>query len=454
MDNGQNALVKPTAVWWRRPLTAPAVLLALLALLVITVHTNAYTRVSPIDELQHFDYAVKASRGHVVREGERVGQDAMRAEACHGVDSPGAISPPCDLAKFDPSSFRELGYNTAANQSPVYYAVSGLCGRLLVAVGVTDDLFRATRLAGAGWLGAGLVVSWMLMSCFGIPTRRRWPPLVIVATAPVVLHATATVNADGTLLLTGASMAIVSVRWIQGRLPLVVPIATSFIVMVIEPTNIFVVAVAAALGVCAASAPGDPLSVDEGAAREGREAASRAIFGIAVTVAAILAVLGGFLVRRAIALDIAAVTLPRDSRIAASELRFDNVVGQMSTLATPLWNPYLPAELSTRWTGPLLILTNWFLLAGTIGSAFLGRMRLVALAAGCLIAVMLLGGPALAWWNFQSSRVHFAIPGRYGLSLLPLLAAVVAYAVQRRAALVAAYALAAACFFNVMSTLT
>ena len=51
--------------------------------------------------------------------GDKVGNQALRQEACRGVDAPAFALPPCSpTATYDPHVFQERGYNTAALDAP------------------------------------------------------------------------------------------------------------------------------------------------------------------------------------------------------------------------------------------------------------------------------------------------------------------------------------------------
>ena len=102
----------------------------MIAFIPAFIHIVQYTQFSPIDELRHLDYALQITSGHVPEIGDKLGQDAMREEACRGIDLP-FRSPRCDSATFDPIAFRDDGWQTAAPHPPVYYILSGISGRTL-----------------------------------------------------------------------------------------------------------------------------------------------------------------------------------------------------------------------------------------------------------------------------------------------------------------------------------
>src|SRR6478672_4908576 len=146
---------------------AAAVALMALAAVLVVLHVRAYTALSPLDELQHVDYLDQASRFDFVHDGERVGQLAMREQACRTVDSPGFVSPPCHARHLTPVQFQEGGFNTASGDPPTYYAVTGLLARVAIHLPGVDSLVTGGRLVGALWLGLGLIGTFVLARRLG-----------------------------------------------------------------------------------------------------------------------------------------------------------------------------------------------------------------------------------------------------------------------------------------------
>src|SRR5262245_20124144 len=195
----------PASRRWRRPGALSVVPLGLLALALVLVglHVREYRIVSPIDELQHIDYALKASQGELVRRGDHEGQEALREEACRGLDNPMPL-PSCEARSYDPTDFQEEGYNTAYAHPPGYYWVSGIGGRLLAALPGVGGPVTGVRLMGALWLGVGLIATWYALGELSIRASARIAVLVLVASAPTVLLFSATVNPDATSITVGA----------------------------------------------------------------------------------------------------------------------------------------------------------------------------------------------------------------------------------------------------------
>ncbi|MEP4653141.1 MAG: hypothetical protein ABJ314_23410, partial [Ilumatobacter sp.] len=122
------------SVWDRTDWWAVGALF-LVSLILVGLHVRAYTQLSPIDELQHIDYVIKAGDFEPPHVNDPVGFEAMAEAACRSVDAPGYIGPPCGLDRYDPEDFQENGVNTAARQFPVYYTITGVISRFVVATG-------------------------------------------------------------------------------------------------------------------------------------------------------------------------------------------------------------------------------------------------------------------------------------------------------------------------------
>lgn len=190
----------------------PPVIVVLVALLNVSLHVRAYTLVSPIDELQHIDYLYKSPS--IVAPGDRVGNDAMREEACRGIDFPWSALPACvDGAVYDPESFQERGYNTAAVNTPLYYSVTHLMALPIMWLSPIDNLVEAGRLAGGVWLAGGLLLAYAVGRRLG---AARWPAaavLVAVACVPAVVYLSATITPDAATFAVGAGMWLAALWW-------------------------------------------------------------------------------------------------------------------------------------------------------------------------------------------------------------------------------------------------
>lgn len=402
-----------------------AAALAVLSFTIVALHVHRYPTLSPIDELQHFDYAYKVAHGELVRNGDRVGDFAMRTEACRTVDAPGFVAPPCDSETLHPDQFQELGYNTAASQSPLYYVVTGWTARALDLLPGVGGFFDAARLAGGLWLLLGALTVVLLAAHLGAPKGAQLAVAGLAITSPLVLHATATVNTDGSLLATGGAVALLTLLWEERRIPLALLLGAAFLAFVVEPTNILV-------GVLC----GAYLVLRGALTQTGR----RIVVTLAVAAGVVVSMYAANVItgeaKTALAGEVEVVELPKDKQFATTELAMAQVAENVPALVTPLAHPYLPPFLRSSLMHVAVMASNWMLLGGVIGAALWSSRssRVTAMACAALF-VMVVAGPALVLYNFATSSVYFAIPSRYGLSLLPALFAVLAAGFRSRRAL-------------------
>jgi hypothetical protein len=114
-------------------------------------------------------------------------------------------------------------------------------------------------------------------------------------------------------------------------------------------------------------------------------------------------------------------------------LSFEQVLGQVQATVTPARDPYFVSFLQNNKIRTINQLTDWALLGGAVGlAAFAGRgSRGEALAAASIVC-MLATGPLLTVTNFVFQGAVYAIPSRYGLSLMPALAACLALSLDKR----------------------
>lgn len=172
-----------------------------------------YRPVSPLDEIAHFDTALKASEGRLwLPSSERLSQESMRLEACRGFGSKAFKPPPCGLAQYNPEKFQAEGYNTAAGRPSLYYPVTGYAARAISAVAGVDLLTAARVASLTGWaLGAGLLA--FLITRISRSAVVGGGAALAVAMLPLALGQAVTTNPDSWGLLVGTGV----IGWVWSR---------------------------------------------------------------------------------------------------------------------------------------------------------------------------------------------------------------------------------------------
>lgn len=184
---------------------------------------SRFTGVSLYDEMTHVDYAYKiAYEGRVPRAIEPL-SDAVLAEwACR----PTLWNPTdelCTLAESGqatPEEFPADGVNYNGFHPPLYYALTGLGARALIAMTspVSDlSLVVAMRVMSVMWLSAGL------LAFFG--TMRMWlgrrslslAVTLALATTPAIASFGVQVNPDAAAILAGTAAVYLAHRIFRGQ---------------------------------------------------------------------------------------------------------------------------------------------------------------------------------------------------------------------------------------------
>lgn len=405
---------KPGRASWVVPLTAGLIVLILGALVLST-----YPRLSPVDELQHVDSSIKASQGRwYIPAGEYVGQEAMRIQACDGIDA-GWPTPPCTTPTFDPGDFQELGINTAAGRPSLYYVVTGYLGRAVSAV------------TGAGFLVSARIVS--LLSLAMGAALLAWACLrlslspvlavslgVLCGALPPVLSQGITVNPDAWSLLAGTTITALALGAV-GRSPLRVALVLGLAVtltVLVKPNFVVLAVVPIVLLALAWWRDRDSASLK----RLGAAVFAAAVSGAAFVATMIPAYLTDSRVKEAP--QIVNSTLPEGTPWPIGQA-LDDILRNF----IPMYQPS-PVDLfeKTVLVG-LAAVATVVLVSGSISALAHAPSQSRSFALGLAGTLGLVATPALVYVGQYLSNAFFPYPQRYSFVVLPVLA--LAWASQR-----------------------
>lgn len=401
-------------------------LLLLVAVLNVFLHVRTYTMVSPVDELQHIDYLFRSPA--VVAPGDTVGDDAMREQACRGIDAPGFPVPACTVdGDYRPRDFQENGYNTASINTPVYYTITHAIAWVVQKVTGMESLVTAGRLVGALWLGAGLVVAYFAGLRLGAPRWALAAVLSAVACVPAVVYPSSTITPDAATFLAGALVLWTGLWWEDNplrRWPWLAAV-TAFVVL-LKMTNILA---PLALGLYIVFRLVASYRRGSGASPADRR--GWWVGGSTIAATAAVALVGWSVIQAARAHGDPS-DVPMNARFAVQAMAVDPIFASLGLWITPIsaaWVPVGDETLSTLLLRfPPLLMTAGFLATALFGVG-MGRAR--TLAWGYLIPAVV-GAPAFIVLSFVAQSVYVPPPLRYGYVLAP--AMVIFAALHLRAA--------------------
>lgn len=402
-------------------------------------HLLTFTQLSPVDEYQHVDYLDRTLHLEHVNGGEQVEELAMREQACRGLDLDGFVLPPCDAEELLPEQLPGSGYNHAYVDPPGYYVITAPLAKLTQSVTGVDSVVTAARGIGVLWLGAGLVVTFLLARRLGADDAAAAGASLLLAVTPLVLQGSATVTTDAPELLVGGALTLLSVAVVERRTSPWWLLPAGAAAMTFKGTSLAIVGVLGLFllveAVRTVRRRGTTGGVGPGV-RPG--VASGGGAGVAVLPALLLlsgaaaTLLAWTAVRTATALP-TVDDIPANKGFEVDSIGWSELAPTFVTFMSPVQNTNSPAFTQTASLLIVAALVNLLLVVGAAGAAWFGDWGEVSTRlATCVVAGMALGGPAFTALIYLSEGLNFIIPGRYGLSLLSGAAACLAVVASRR----------------------
>jgi hypothetical protein len=414
------------ALWW------PYLLVVATALLVTGLHVARFTQLSPIDETRHLDYISQLTEGHVVKLGDKLGQDAMRIEACRGIAIPGFRLPPCDSPVFHPRAFRDRGYNNVTAHPPVYYAVTGFPARLINDAGLSGSIVDPARLLGGVWLAAGLVLALRAGELLGVRRLPLVAAAVAILAAPGFLTSFATVNPDAASVFAGGFVLFTAVAWEQHRVRIYWLAVAGGVAAALKMTNFIAVAIVALWFLARALEPW----WDRRHGRKSEVDGRRYLKGAAILLASCLAVTIIWIVIASARATIDPLMIPSNKAVYFSSFGWGVALDSLNLFALfPPIGGFTYTGLAKRGPLDLQTVTEWLAIAGLV-AGFLRvsiRERLSLIATGS-VAVLLSGGIGFMFLTWIANSVIFRPVSRYGLSAIPIVIVLIASLVKTRPA--------------------
>lgn len=400
---------------------------------------------SRADEYVYIDAVDKATRGEVVRQGAEIDDYSLGLIACRGVELYGTMGDRCG-GPYDRSTFPYRGGITSADiHSPVYYFVTAGGAMAIQALTPVDELLNAARLTGAIWLALGLTTLVGLARTLGAGRVASGAVGLLVLAAPSVRWTNVYVTPDALNLLAGSVIVLAAVNYARGRWSPWWLVAASAVAAAVKAQNSIASALAAVFLVVLAAT----VSQGRSWSRFWRH------LGVgAAAVGAALAVQVGYLVLRS-----AWSLAPAPQMDTSAPLGYRAVLAQSyAFLVGVIAGPdatFEGFEVAPR-PSTFAVLIGWLVAAAVIGGALFvlhltdEQMRFAQATA----LSVLLAGPLFYLMMYATTGRAFDLPDRYGMVMLPAMAAVLAVLAGRRWVQVLMICLAALGYMEALTRLT
>jgi hypothetical protein len=194
-------------------------LLVTAVVLILNVPTALRVeQVSPIDETYWMDYMLRGAKLQLERPGSPILPETI-SELCARGTNNGPL-PECKQHPVDPKKLYFRGANITGH-APFYFLVTGVVARALRATPIDlppgDSLITWARILGSVWLLVGLYCGLRVGELLGVSRRLLIVALLFVAATGALYHASTIVNPDVTALPTGAAVLLAGVSWEKRR---------------------------------------------------------------------------------------------------------------------------------------------------------------------------------------------------------------------------------------------
>lgn len=392
-------------------------LLVIASMLVGIVQVSEHKSVSPVDEYVYIDYLAKVPSEGIVRGGERTGDYARETLACRGVRLLGTYPPQlCRTADTAPdSSFPTGGTNSADIYTPFYFVITWVLAQPFHWVGVSD-LTNAGRLTGWIWLAAAAVLLYLSLRRLRVgPLLSFGLGLLMVGSLPAIWFNTY-ISTDAPTMLAGAAMLWGLLRFEDGArfrtlaLTVLATVVTLFKLQNYGAVGVVAVVLLLRAAWQAFSVRGEPFGARLRSWITDRRVLAAALMAVVPMVFEVL----WLALRNAIRVGESV-----DQGISAP-FGWKAFISEMFKLFTgPAEGARDPSAL-----GPigfiLATVLSWVIVSGVLGAAVVERRGSVGESiAVSTFGIALLLGPVLAILTIAMAGYYFALPVRYGLSLLP-----------------------------------
>lgn len=290
---------------------------------------------------------------------------------------------------------------------------------------------------GGVWLALGLILSWFLMAELGLAKHVRLGICLAMATIPLVVYSSATVNNDALALAAGASTLLVTLRYIRGRTHWIWLGVIATAAMSIKVTNLV------ALSMCCLVL----LTAIRIRSEHSQFSFKQATTGILAIGLASAVTTGSWFALSTSRAVFPPEKIPMSQRFKVDSIGFENFLSNTLNGAPPTSGHYWPPAFASSWIVLWTGLIGFAIIAGTVGAALEGSAAPSRFQVGAAtVTTMLATGPLFVGIGFFLGGGYVAPPPRYGMSLIPACLACFAMSLGTRKARFIA-PVAAACGF-------
>ena len=392
-----------------RRLLAPLLLIAI-SFSFVAANAPAHDQMSPFDEYVYIDYLVKFPEEGIVKRGEPTGDIAREYYSCVGVFPFGTLAPQnCASGDYgDDEDYPFEGTNSADIYTPLYFGATWLMAQPIMWI-TGADLVESGRLAGGAWLAIAAVMLYLALGRLQIAQTVRVATSTLMVCSISAWWANTYVSTDATALAAGATMLLLSLRFMQTGRGAQLLVLAALVVTLLKLQNFMAVAFSGLFILVTVLSRGSRVP-----ATATSPSTKRAWLTVGTMfLIPMLAQIGWSALRSALT-----VTIP-ENEVPERQFGWPEAVREMLKYVGKIGSPtHISPEATAGWA--LSTVLSWTLIAGLLAAvAWETRWstRYNLAAAWAITAIS--AGPALVIATLAIEGFYFELPVRYGLSLLP-----------------------------------
>jgi hypothetical protein len=438
-----------------------ALVCVLAPLSVVVVHIARSPSFSIVDEEAHFDYVQRISQGSIPRLGQELLPSTDHLLRCVAGRPPESfVSPPCNASPARVRAFERSEDNAQyeAQQPPLYYAATAVIRWPFIHL-LHMGLLPGTRITGAVWLAAGLLLAWLAASLLGLELPLIAAGVLLLVAAPNVVSEASSVSNDSAAIFAGALTAVWgAMAWRRpGALPWWSFLLVGLIAALLKANFVLPVITVAGLLALDTWAAGGTTGLRKSIRSLPRAEIRRWLTsGGTMLIGSAIGLIGWAIVFHELSLvnpkTFAAYKLASDGQTGLADLA-NNALGVLFPLTNTTGYVYqwtTAGPVSSSWTMALANieaqLIGLVVVAASTSWLFVKERRWSHWLGAVSLAVLFFGGWAIGISIMITYSYNTSLPGRYGLPMAVLLMLALMGAVTGRGARALLWALAVASF--------
>jgi hypothetical protein len=408
----------------------PGLVCVVLPFLMVLSVVDRHPKFSPIDEAAHWDYVRRLPSDGIPSFGDRLLKSTLRELACRETRLEGLVVLPCDAPRLPFDRFPGGAYQYEAQQPPIYYALTAPIAKVVTKFTGVGEV-GGTRIVGALWLTAGLLLMWHTSRLLTIDRLPMLGVTLAIGLAPLVVYYSSIVSNDSAGILSGALACWVgALTYVRQRSYVLLALAVGVVLALVKTSSAVPAGVVGFLLL---------LPVSHGVVTTRKLPWRHDTWrttgktGFALLGGAVAGSLLWIVYYRTFA-TIEPKSLPTFDVLRGGPVDTVTFLSQAKSFLAPLTDSYQPfSEWNPEVYALMQLVTIVAVVAGLGAGAFVAKRTWWSVSGPPTLGLLYIAGVVIGYGIWRSYDINPGVSGRYALPIVPVAALILAAGLQRRA---------------------